>query len=136
MFLAFGGFVGNFVLSLTDHAQNGFFRPMEWVAVIAGGYGASFLLMAVFGKRGRPFLRITLGLMAVEALVGVAGSGLHLIANLRAAKTTSTWDAFVYGAPVFAPLLFADLAALAALGLLELERHAPAPHSETTAPAS
>ena len=32
LFLALGGFAGNFVLSLTDHAQNGFFNPLEWVA--------------------------------------------------------------------------------------------------------
>ncbi len=125
VFLAFGGYVGNFVLSLTDHAQNGFFNKVEWVPVVCGAYGASFLLMAALGGRRRPFLRVTLTLMAVEALVGLTGSGLHLVANLKAMQTESTWDAFIYGAPVFAPLLFADLAALAALGILELERHAP-----------
>src|ERR1051325_162466 len=30
LFLALGGFIGNFVFSLTDHAQNGFFNPIEW----------------------------------------------------------------------------------------------------------
>ncbi len=31
-----------------------------------------------------------------------------------------TWENFVYGAPVFAPLLFANLAILATIGLWEL----------------
>jgi hypothetical protein len=30
LLLALGGFIGNFVFSLTDHAQNGFFNPVEW----------------------------------------------------------------------------------------------------------
>ena len=29
LLLALGGFIGNFVFSLTDHAQNGFFNPIE-----------------------------------------------------------------------------------------------------------
>ena len=35
LLLALGGFVGNFVFSLTDHAQNGFFHPIEWVPVVS-----------------------------------------------------------------------------------------------------
>ena len=31
MFMALGGFFGNFVLSLTDHAENGFFQSTEWI---------------------------------------------------------------------------------------------------------
>ena len=31
--MALGGFLGNFVLSLCDHAQNGFFRITEWIPV-------------------------------------------------------------------------------------------------------
>src|SRR5215831_10114837 len=33
LLLALGGFIGNFVFSLTDHAQNGFFRQAEWIPV-------------------------------------------------------------------------------------------------------
>ena len=51
-----------------------------------------------------------------EAGVGVLGFVLHLRANL--AKPGRTYrDRFLYGAPVFAPLLFANLAILAAIGL-------------------
>src|SRR5262249_33439532 len=34
LLLALGGFAGNFVFSLTDHAQNAFFNPIEWVPVV------------------------------------------------------------------------------------------------------
>ena len=41
--LALGGFVGNFVLTLADHAQNGFFHPSEWIGVVAGAVAGGFL---------------------------------------------------------------------------------------------
>jgi hypothetical protein len=44
--LAMGGFAGNFVLSLADHAQNGFFVPAEWIGVFAGAFATSGLLLA------------------------------------------------------------------------------------------
>jgi hypothetical protein len=31
LLLGLGGFIGNFVFSLTDHAQNAFFNPLEWI---------------------------------------------------------------------------------------------------------
>jgi len=36
--LALGGFFGNFVLSLTDHASNGFFARTEWIPVISSAF--------------------------------------------------------------------------------------------------
>jgi hypothetical protein len=46
LFLALGGFAGNFVLSLADHAQNGLFNRAEWVPVGVSALGCAFLLMA------------------------------------------------------------------------------------------
>lgn len=124
--LAAGGFVGNFVLSLTDHAENAFFDPLEWVAVGAAAFGLAFLLVAVARPRDRTFLRVCFGVLALEALVGVAGCALHLRADFEGG-TAPLWDRFVYGAPAFAPLLFSNLALLGALGLWALMRVAPAP---------
>ena len=44
LLLALGGFVGNFVFSLTDHAMNGFFNPVEWVPVVSSACAIAFLL--------------------------------------------------------------------------------------------
>src|SRR5208283_807538 len=38
LLLALGGFAGNFVFSLTDHAQNGFFHATEWIPVISSAF--------------------------------------------------------------------------------------------------
>ena len=45
IFLALGGFFGNFVLSLTDHASNGFFAKTEWIPVISSALATGFLIV-------------------------------------------------------------------------------------------
>jgi hypothetical protein len=123
LLLALGGMCGNLVLALADHAQNGFFSTLEWVPVIAAAFGVSFLATALAAPTRR-VLRLCLALQGVEALVGVAGFGLHLASNLHGPES-SMWKQMVFGAPVLAPLLFADLAILAALGLIQALRVGP-----------
>jgi hypothetical protein len=62
--------------------------------------------------------------MGVQMLVGTYGFWLHLEADLTA--TGDLWDRFVHGAPIFAPLLFPNIAALAAIGLWDLRSKAAA----------
>lgn len=116
--LALGGFVGNLGLSLLDHAQNGFFRPTEWIPVAGAAYGAAFLAVVVAKAPSPPssLVRACMVVMVLEMLVGGVGAALHVQANLRSAMAT-TRDRFVFGAPAFAPLLFANLALLALIGL-------------------
>ncbi len=123
--LALGGFLGNFALSLLDHAQNGFFHITEWAPVAAAAYAVGFLTLAVWRA---PNLEASLSracfwLMTLEMIVGVAGACLHVDANLHRAATTTLRDRFVFGAPAFAPLLFANLALLAIIGLWACARH-------------
>ena len=116
LFLALGGFAGNLGLSLLDHAQNGFARPAEWVSVGAAAFGTSFLLMATLRPGERGLQRVTLGVLALQALVGVAGFALHLSADLGRPGDTLA-ERLIHGAPLFAPLLFSDLALLGAIGI-------------------
>ncbi len=113
--LAAGGFAGNFVLSLADHAQNGFFEPTEWIGVVAAAVAFGFLVAEAAVPESRGLVVINLALMVVQVFAGLLGFYLHARGNLFH-QSGSAWDRFVYGAPVFAPLLFADLALLAALG--------------------
>lgn len=121
VFLALGGFIGNFVLSLADHAQNGFFNRFEWVPVIAAAIAVAFLLLVVVRADDRLLLRATTWVLAAQAIVGGAGFFFHIRANL-AAEGPNLFSKFVFGAPAFAPLLFANLAILAAIGLWPLIR--------------
>ncbi len=113
--LALGGFAGNFALSILDHAQNAFFRSTEWIPVVAAAYGASFLMLALL--RPHPaFLRLCFGVCGAEAIVGLMGFAFHLLAAAPS-PTASLLDRLVFGAPVFAPLLFTNMALLASIGL-------------------
>jgi len=119
LFLALGGFVGNFALSLADHAQNGFFDLREWIPVVAAAFAVSFLAVLLFRPRDRGLLKATAWLLGIEAVVGVLGFAFHLGAIARSPHPDLT-QAVLYGAPPFAPLLFCDLALLAGIGLWDL----------------
>lgn len=121
VFLAAGGFAGNFVLSLADHAQNGFFNRMEWIPVMASALACGFLLIAVLQPFNAALRRTVWPVLLLETIVGVAGFVLHLRANMHQ-SSPRLWDRFVYGAPIFAPLLFANLALLAAIGVWAMQR--------------
>jgi hypothetical protein len=124
IFLALGGFVGNFVLALTDHAANGFFMRTEWLPVISSAFATGFLLVPLILPISRRFLDACLVVMILQGAMGVLGFGLHLYANL-VEPGASLWDKLVNGAPPLAPLLFPNLVALAWIGLWSLTPHLP-----------
>jgi hypothetical protein len=136
--LAMGGFVGNFVLSLADHAQNDFFAPGEWIPVVSAALAVGFLLVVALRPHDARLRHGTWAVMGLQMIVGLIGFGLHVSANLSRPGTT-LWEQFVYGAPAMAPMLFADLAILALLGLWALEAavaRAPAPFDRRAVPAA
>jgi len=119
--LALGGFVGNFVLTLADHEQNGFFHHDEWIGVVAAAAAVGTLTAVLLIYDNRPLLWLCFGVIVVQPAIGLLGAYLHIRANLAAPMGT-LWQKFLYGAPAFAPLLFADLALLAILALWALAR--------------
>jgi hypothetical protein len=122
VFLALGGFVGNFGLSLIDHARNAFFYWTEWIPVVVSALAVGALAVVVVRQPTRQLLHFGYGVLALQVVTGLLGAGLHLLPMLETkVATTGLWDALRYGPPVFAPLLFADLAVLAALGLWDLQ---------------
>lgn len=126
--LALGGFFGNFVLSLTDHAANGFFMRTEWVPVISSAFATGFLVVPVIMAVSRRYLDLCLLVMIVQALVGVVGFWFHMQANL-VEPGANLWDKLVNGAPPMAPLLFPNLVGLALIGLWALIPHIEQPES-------
>lgn len=119
-FLSLGGFFGNFVLSLLDHAQNGFFSTMEWIPVAASGLAIGTMVVALARPHDRIHLRFVWLVLAIEIVVGVAGFGFHLMANLGG--PSGLRENFLYGAPIFSPLLFPNLALLAGIAMLVLSK--------------
>jgi hypothetical protein len=117
--LAGGGFAGNAFLAVADHAQNGFFVPVEWSSVFAGFLGAAtFIGLALRERPTRTDGTFALLVVLFEMGIGTLGFIYHLLADLNAVGPTLI-DQFVFGAPVFAPLLFANLGLLGLLALME-----------------
>jgi hypothetical protein len=119
--MALGGFVGNFVFSLTDHAQNGFYHWTEWVPVASSALAVGFLTAIFLTPVTRKFLWLCAAVLAAQALVGIVGFLLHAEAN-RGGPSPAWFENLIHGAPPLAPLLFPNLVLLAAIGLWELRR--------------
>lgn len=119
LFLTLGGFFGNFVLALTDHAENGFFERTEWIPVCSAALATGFLLVPLILPVTRRFLDGLSLVLLLQILVGLAGFWFHLRANLVLPGVT-LWDKLVFGAPPMAPLLYPNMVALAAIGLWAL----------------
>jgi hypothetical protein len=122
LLLALGGFVGNFIFSLADHAQNGFFFQSEWIPVASSAFAIAFLLLPFIVEVQRPYVAACAAVMLVQVAVGLLGFYYHTAANLDG-PSPSRLDNFVYGAPALAPLLFPNLALLTFIGLAALRRH-------------
>ncbi|HEY6447055.1 MAG TPA: hypothetical protein VIY53_11385 [Acidobacteriaceae bacterium] len=122
IFLALGGFFGNFVLSLTDHAENGFFLHTEWIPVISSAMAVGFLMVPLLSQVTRRYLDWCMLVMVAQAFAGVLGFWFHLRANLVEPGHT-LFEKLVNGAPPMAPLLFPNLVGLAWIGIWALIPH-------------
>src|SRR5262245_17506226 len=121
LLLALGGFIGNFTFSLTDHAQNGFFNPLEWLPVASSAIAVGFLLVPFLIRVDGAYIRICALVLLMQAVVGLLGFGFHAAADLRQPGATMV-DRILSGAPPLAPLLFPNLVILGFIGLWVLAK--------------
>ena len=120
LFLAGGGFVGNFALSVVDHAQNGFFFATEWIPVVSSALAVGIIVAVLLVRPTQTALKVGAWVMGLQGAVGLLGFALHVAPVFVGGEGTTLWEQIVYGAPVFAPLLFVDLAVLGGLGVWDL----------------
>lgn len=122
LLLTLGGFIGNFVFSLTDHAMNAFFNPLEWVPVVSSACAIAVLLVPFLIRVDREYLWLSAAVLGAQSLVGVIGFALHAAADLR--QPGASWfERILNGAPPMAPLLFPNLVVLGWIALWVLARH-------------
>lgn len=124
LLLTMGGFFGNFILCLTDHAENGFFRVEEWIPIISSAFAVGFLVIPLVTRAKKPFLELTAFVLLAQAVVGIVGFYFHLEMNLRG-PSGRLWHDLVYGAPPLAPMLFPNLVLLGYIGLWTYAVHVP-----------
>jgi len=126
LFMTLGGFFGNFVISLVDHAENGFFYPLEWVAVGASAIAVGFLVTPLLMRVSRRFLSLCMAVLLAEVCVGLWGFFLHTERNLHG-PSTILFKNVIYGAAPLAPMLFPNLAVLGLIALWRLRELAESP---------
>ena len=116
VFLAMGGFFGNFVLSLTDHAGNGFFHWTEWIPVVSSSFAVAFLAV-FFVAPLTP--AVSNGLRGCAAGAGRGGRRRFRVSPGGGSPrpSRSFFQNVVDGAPPFAPLLLPNLMILGVIGL-------------------
>ncbi len=102
-----------------DHARTNFSNPWLWVPTAVGVLGivVAFLIALVDRPIGAD-VWIYIGIMLLIILVGSVGMLLHILTNLGTSNTV-IGERFLRGAPILAPLLFADIATLGLLVLLD-----------------
>lgn len=122
LLLGLGGVVGNFIFSLTDHAQNGFYDRMEWIPVGSSALAVGFLTTIYLTPVTRRFLALCGLVLAIQVAVGLLGFFLHNRANLHG-PSPDAFDNLLFGAPPLAPMLFPNLALLCGIGLWVLRDH-------------
>jgi hypothetical protein len=110
------------VFSLTDHAINGFFNPLEWVPVVSSACAIAVLLVPFLITVDGEYLWLSAAVLGLQGVVGVVGFALHAAADLRQ-PGASLFERIVSGAPPMAPLLFPNLVVLGWIALWVLSRH-------------
>ena len=116
LFFVAGGFAGNFVLSLADHATNAFFHWTEWIPVVSSALAVGFLLALLVSDTPPSFRRLSNSVLLLQVLVGTLGFAFHFWADLHG-PAGRLIDNVLSGAPPFAPLLLPNLSLLAWIAL-------------------
>lgn len=105
--------------SVLDHARTGFVNPWLWVPTLSGVFGTAVAFM--LGWLEPPTRSDLLGYTATMALllvVGPVGLVLHILRDLSV-NNLIVVERFLRGAPVLAPMLFANMGLLGLLVLLD-----------------
>lgn len=105
--------------SAIDHAGSNFVNPWVWIPVVVGVFGATaIILLGIFDPPTRADLVTYTAAMLLMILTGMLGSGLHISQDLTNLGVV-VGERFIRGAPVMAPMLFANMGALGLIILLD-----------------
>lgn len=119
LFLVSLGALATVISSVLDHARTGFENPWLWAPTAVGVFGTVVpLVVAAIDHPTRADLITYVGAMLLMIAVGVVGAGLHISMDLTSLGELTT-ERFIRGAPVLAPLLYANIGSLGLIALLD-----------------
>jgi hypothetical protein len=107
------------VSSVMDHARTNFVNPWLWLPTFSGVFGTIVTMVMGFVPRPTKADRWTyVAALVLLVLVGLTGAVLHVLNDLPA-QYVFIMERFLRGAPILAPMLFANMGLLGFLVLLE-----------------
>jgi len=113
------GMLATLLSSVLDHTHTDFSNSWLWVPTTAGVLGTiAPLIMGLLEAPTRSDILTYAVSMVLIILVGVAGVLLHIRTNL-VVQGAVVGERFIRGAPLLAPMLFADIATFGLLVLLD-----------------
>jgi hypothetical protein len=113
------GILATLISSVLDHARTGFHNPWLWFPTAAGTFATVVAVSLAWVKEMRRSDLLIFSLsMLLLMVVGTTGLALHIATNLIA-QGTIVGERFLHGAPVLAPLLYANMGMLGLIALLD-----------------
>ncbi len=96
--------------AVLDHARGGFENPIVWLAIVPGVFATVVTVAMALQREPSRGDHLTFFWTQVLMIgIGILGHGMHLSADLTSTGAISI-DLMINHAPVFAPMLFADIA--------------------------
>jgi len=106
------------ISSVLDHARTGFSNPWLWLPTALGVFATVVTWsMGALSRLERNDIITFLATMLLMVIVGILGSWLHIAYNLTG-QGAIIGERFLRGAPLMAPMLYADMGALGLIVLL------------------
>ncbi len=107
--------------SVLDHARTGFANPWLWLPTFSGTFAVLVATaMGAYDHLSRGDLITYLVSLGLLVVVGLTGAVLHVLTNLTGQGAVIN-ERFIHGAPLLAPLLFANMGLLGLIVLLNPE---------------
>ncbi|MBT3585951.1 MAG: hypothetical protein HN509_13680 [Halobacteriovoraceae bacterium] len=119
IFFAYVGQLGNYLLALCDHAQNGFYFWTEWIPVVTSSLLLAIMPYFIHAKVSRRWKKFVFTSVFIQAFVGVLGFLFHLYAIfVKSNSEIPLVERVLFGAPIMAPLLITNLCVLMLIGMV------------------
>lgn len=110
--------------SVLDHARTNFANPWLWMPTIVGIFATAVTIaMGLFDRLEKTDLLTYLVTMGLLVVTGLTGAGLHIARNLTS-QGAIVGERFLRGAPLLAPLLFANMGLLGLIVLFPIQAEA------------
>lgn len=107
------------VSSIFDHLRGGFENPWLWVPTLTGIFATVVaFVLGVLTRPNRADLTVYTAAMGILLIVGPLGAVLHILFDLGVGGAIVI-ERFLRGAPVLAPMVFANMGLLGLLALLD-----------------